>query len=224
MSDIVTRLTADLRWRLSAAGRRQQPKRKERSSWGAFRIPTSAPLMLWVGYVAYAVLGTGDLGALALMPEWLMFLLFNWPGWIGSFLLLTGVSRALNREAEVRAYRKLLARNERFTLVEYSKYLRRQIERAKADPGLGGPAEVTRLEGTQRKLNELLRGGAGLTPAVDSPLSAEADLAEAVVQSYEEAGADPLAELDARLPEELRSRIEELEQDSLDVPRSARES
>jgi len=210
MSDIVNRLTADLRWRLSAAGKRQRPKRKERESWGAFRIPTAVPLLLWVVYFsAFGLFGVDVLRPY--LPEWLHFLICSWPGWIASFFILTGLARWANRRAEIGAYQRLLNRNERFTLVEYSKYLRRQVERAKAEPGLGGPAEVARLEDTQRKLNELLRSGAGAAPAVDSPLSAEADLAEAVVQAYEEAGSDPLEELDARLPAELRTRIEELE-------------
>jgi hypothetical protein len=223
MSDIVSRLTADLRWRLSAAGKRLKPKRKERASWGAFQIPTAVPLLLWAVY--FSVFGLFGMDMMRpYMPEWLHFLLCSWPGWIGSFLLLMGLTRLVNRRAEISAYRKLLTTNERFTLVEYSKYLRRQIERAKVEPGLGGPAEVARLEDTQRKLNELLRSGAGHVPAVDSPLSAEADLAEAVVQAYEEAGADPLEELDARLPAELRTRIEELEGGPGEQPSAERES
>ena len=223
MSDIITRLTADLRWRLSAAGKRHQPKRKERATWGAFRIPTAVPLLLWAVYFsAFGLFGMDVLRPY--MPEWLHFVVCSWPGWIASFLLLTGLARWVNRRAEVHAYRRLLKSNERFTLVEYSKYLQRQIERARTEPGLGGPAEVARLEGTQRKLNELLRSGAGEGPAVDSPLSAEADLAEAVVQAYEDAGSDPLEELDARLPAELRTRIEELERGSSDERPAERES
>lgn len=214
MTEIIARLTADLSWRLSAAGKAYRPKPKERRSWGAFRIPRIAPLLLWCGYLAYAGLGMGWGGETSFLPHWLLILLFGWPGWIGSFFLITGLNGWINKAAELRAYRQLLRRNERFTLVEYSKYLQRQTARAKADPGLGGPTEVARLEATQRQLNQLLKGGTGLDAAVDSPLSAEADLAEAVLQSYEEAGADPLAELDARLPEELRTRIEALEQEA----------
>jgi hypothetical protein len=47
-----------------------------------------------------------------------------------------------------------------------------------------------------------------------STLADEADLAEAVVQTYEEGRRDPLAELDARLPAELRQRVQELEREA----------
>lgn len=215
MTDIIARLTADLRWRLTAAGKGRRPKKKERASWGAFKIPEAAPLLLWGGYMAFAALGTGWGSGQGPLPEWVMFLLFSWPGWIVSFLLLTGATKWLNREAEIRAYSRLLTRNERFTLVEYNKYLRRQIERARSDPALGGAGEVRRLEETQRKLQQLLRGGAGRGVTVESPLSEEAALAEAIVESYEAAGADPLAELDARLPADLKARVEELEREAM---------
>lgn len=217
MKAIINRLIADLKWRLSAAGRSYRPKPKERASWSALRIPRIAPLLLWGAYMMFAVLGVGAGGFSLAGPQWgwLQYLLFSWPGWVLSFLLLFSGTKALNRQFEVRAYARLLRQNERFTLVEYAKYLRRQIRRAREDPALGGPAEVARLEQLHQKLSQLLRGGAGVEPLpVASALAEEADLAQAVVQSYEEFQADAFAELDERLPGELRQRVEELDREA----------
>lgn len=214
MIAMIDRLIADLKWRLTAAGKKFKPKPKERASWGAPQIPGLVPWLVWGAYMLFATLGV-DLGNLPFaMPEWLAYLLFNWPGWILSFILVSRGVKALNRMLEVRTYGKLLRRNERFTLVEYTKYLMRQIQRAREDPALGGPDEVARLELAHRKLNKLLRGGAGKeTTPVASTLTEEADLAQAVVQSYEEFQGDPLAELDNRLPDELRQKVEELDRE-----------
>jgi hypothetical protein len=215
MNAIIDRLVMDLKWRLSAAGRKFRPKRKESESWGALRIPRIAPLLVWGAYIMFAVLGIGSGNPQLALPQWLIYLLFSWPGWVLSFILAFHGTKLLNRKLEVKAYARLLTRSERFTLVEYTKYLMRQIQRAREDPALGGPAEVARLEELHRKLNQLLRGGAGKEAApVASALAEEADLAQAVVQSYEEFQADEFAELDERLPGELRQRIEELDREA----------
>lgn len=61
-------------------------------------------------------------------------------------------------------------------------------------------------------LHGLLRQGAGEDALpVESELSREADLAEAVIETYEVTDADLLKGLDDRLPTELRQRIEELD-------------
>jgi len=216
MKAIIDRLIEDLKWRLSKAGRKFKPKKQEREGWGALRIPGIAPMLVWGAYMMFAVLGIGGGNLQFAGPQWdwLMYLLFSWPGWALSFILAFHGTRLLNNKLEVNAYAKLLKRNERFTLVEYTKYLMRQIQRAREDPALGGPAEVARLEQLHRKLNQLLRGGAGKEPLpVASILAEEADLAQAVVQSYEEFQADEFAELDERLPGELRQRVEELDRE-----------
>jgi hypothetical protein len=215
MKAIVDRLIADLKWRLSAPGRKFQPKAKERASWGAPRVPGSVPWLVWGAYMLFAVVGVGS-GSMALAPpqwDWLIYLLFDWPGWVLSFILVFNGAKALNQLLEVQAYARLLRRNERFTLVEYAKYLLRQVQRAREDPALGGPAEVARLEQLHRKLSLLLRGGAGVDPLpVASALAEEADLAQAVVQSYE-VQQNAFAELDQRLPGQLRQRVEELDRE-----------
>jgi hypothetical protein len=216
MKAIIDRLVTDLKWRLSAAGRKLRPKKKERESWGALRIPLIAPLLVWGAFMMFAVLGIGGENLQLAGPQWswLIYLLFSWPGWILSFILAFHGTRLLNRKLAVNAYARLLKRNERFTLVEYTKYLMRQIQRAREDPALGGPAEVARLEQLHRKLNQLLRGGAGKESVpVSSALAEEADLAQAVVESYEEFQADEFAELDERLPGDLRQRVEELDRE-----------
>lgn len=216
MNAIIDRLIADLKWRLSGAGRKFKPKNKERESWGALRIPGIAPLLVWGAYMLFAVLGIGAGNLQLAGPQWnwLIYLLFNWPGWALTFLLAFHGTKVLNRGLEVKAYANLLKRNERFTLVEYTKYLMRQIQRAREDQALGGPAEVARLEQLHQKLNKLLRGGAGVDPLpVAGILTEEADLAQAVGQSYEEFQADEFAELDERLPGELRQRVEELDRE-----------
>ena len=217
MKAIIQRLIDDLKWRLTKAGRKYRPKAKERESWAPMRIPTIVPLLIWGAYLTFALLGVGPGGIESLAApgwEWLLHILLGWPGWVLSFILLAKGTKALNRNFELGAYAKLLNKNERFTLVEYTKYLHRQIQRAGEDPSLGGPAEVARLRELRNKLHELLRQGAGedMLP-VESALSEEVDLAEAVVQAYEQTSVDIVADLDERLPGELRQRVEELDRE-----------
>jgi len=214
MKGIIERLSADLRWRLGRAPKKHKPKRKERDSWGGYRIPGLAPFLLLGAYVTYSMMGAG-----AMLPyfqgwEWLHFLLFSWPGWIAAVVITGSVVKNVNNWFMLKAYTKHLEQSERFTLVEYYKYLDRQVVRAREDSALGGPAEVTRLRQLQQQLRELLHKGAGKdTLTVESTLSEEADFAEAVVEAYEEIKADPLQELDERLPGELRQRLEELDRE-----------
>lgn len=215
MKAIVQRLIADLRWRLSKAGRKYKPKATELESWAPLRVPVIVPLLIWGAYMTFALLGVGPHGIESLAApgwEWLLHVLLGWPGWVLSFILLSKGTTALNQSLVLKAYAKLLNHNERFTLVEYTKYLHRQIQRAGEDVSLGGPAEVTRLRELRNKLHELLRQGAGDDRLpVESALSEEVDLAEAVVQAYELPSVDLVADLDERLPGELRQRIEELD-------------
>jgi len=208
MSELIDKLVADVHWRFTAAGRQFKPNAKEVQSWGGFVIHWSIPLLLWlpVSFLLYLLVASMD--SQALLEGLLPFLIMAAP--VGLF----AGRKSLQRSASVVAYRKLLEGNERFVLSEYSKYLRRQITRAQADLTLGGPAEVARLSAIYSRLHALLKQGVGLEGApLRSALAEEADMAEAVVQSYEEGRRDPLAELDARLPAELRQRIQELERE-----------
>jgi len=212
MNAIIERLAGHLKWRKSAAGKKYRPKKKERVKWGAFQIPQMAPLLVWCSYLTYALLGAPGLTNL---PDWLHFMLFNWPGIIAAFFLLTAGTRQLNSNLENKAYQQLLEQNERFTLVEYARYLSRQIDLAEEDPSLGGPEEVKRLREVRGKLTKILRESAKQDSVpIDSTLAREAELAELVVESYEIVPEDdPLKELDERLPDELKQRVEELEQE-----------
>ncbi|MBN2082438.1 hypothetical protein JW859_09555 [bacterium] len=212
MNAIIERLVEHLKWRKSAAGKKYRPKKKERVRWGAFQIPQMAALLVWASYLTYALLGAPGLTNLA---AGLDFVLFDWPGIIGLLLLLTAGTRQLNSHLENKAYEQLLEQNERFTLVEYARYLSRQIELAQDDPSLGGPAEVERLQVLRGKLTKILRESAKEDSVpIDSTLAREADLAELVVESYEIVPEeDPLKELDERLPDALKQRVEELEQE-----------
>jgi hypothetical protein len=214
MKGIIDRLTADLRWRLGKSPKKFRPKRKEHASWGGFSIPSLAPLLLWGAYFTYALMGAPGLGQYFQGWEWLSLLLFQWPGWIISWLVIHSAARSINNWFLVKAYSRLLDQSERFTLVEYYKYLGRQAERAKDNPALGGPAEVVRLRQLQAKLRALLEKGIGKdTRPIESTLSEEAEFAEAVVEAYQELSADPLKQLDERLPGELRQQLEELDQE-----------
>ena len=195
-----------MRWRLTRAGKEFKPSRKERDAWGVFRFPPLASILIWLGLMPFIVIGADELFTYDLDAV---------VGILGTglltFLLTSGVHQ-FNKSMIMRTYRSLLKRNERFTLVEYARYLRRQIKRAQKDPALGGPAEVARLQAVYRKLNELLHKGAGneLFP-LESQLSKEAELAEAVVETYNLPRRDELAELDSQLPPNIRERLAELE-------------
>jgi hypothetical protein len=215
MKDLVDKLAADLRWRLSRAGKKYKPRRKERDSWGAFRIPPLASVLAWVAGFPFIIFAT-DGGAVPgdFAP------LIGIGGVILLTYLLTGGVHQLNKLFIVNSYRKLLKENERFTLVEYARYLKRQIERAQNDPALGGQAEVERLTAVYLRLSELIRkGGANELFAVDSELGREADMAEAVIEAYDLPAADDLSDLDSQLPTELRERLQEL-----DLEHSGRQS
>jgi hypothetical protein len=108
----------------------------------------------------------------------------------------------------------LLAKNERFSLVEYNRYLSRRIKQAQEDTALGGAAEVARLKELQGQFVEMLRSGLGEGGLpVSSEIAEEADFAAAHIQAYRELAADPVDQLDTRMPEELMARVEELERE-----------
>ena len=201
MNDVIGKLVADLKQRL---GKKNGPKRKETSKWGAVNIPFIAPLMLSLAYMLIAAVGGNQIGS-----EGPLFWLLGPPGLlVFTFIVFFSRSR-LNRSFQIKAYERLLSGNERFTLYEYCKYLKRQIEEAEQDPSLGGPGEVARLKELSRKLMKHLREGSKEPgKGIASTISEEAQMAESILEAYDLAKADPLKDLDSRLPEEVREEIE----------------
>ena len=209
MSEIISKLISDLRWRLSKAGRDFKPRKKEKISWGAFSIPGIVPFLILLSYMLISLFGFNPFGD-AISDGAYSFLL-GFPAWVVLGVLLFYGTKALNTGFLIKAYQNLLETNERFALVEYHKYLNRQLERAKKNPALGGPAELKRLKDAQDSLSRLLNEGAGRDKEpVGSQLSEEAEFAESIVESFE-LQSDPLAELDSQLTPEVRKRVEELE-------------
>lgn len=208
MNEVVAKLVSDMRWRFQRGGSKYKPKDKEVETWGAFNIHGLAPVMvslLLLGLTAVLM----DMGGGVVNDDLLPLL------WVASVPLLYWLRSALNNRFKLRAYRKLLSDNERFMLVEYAKYLQRQIARAKDEPALGGAPEVRRLTELHARLTALLAQGAGRdAKPLRSDLADEAVLAEAMVESYTPGQGDGLAQLDARLPQELRQRIADLDRAS----------
>ena len=143
-----------------------------------------------------------------------LFWLFGPPGLV-AFTFLAFFTRArLNRSFLIKAYEKLLGSNERFTLYEYCKFLKRRIEEAEDDPSLGGPAEVARLKELSRKLMKHLREGSTEPgQGIASTISEEAQMAESILEAYDLAKVDPLHDLDSRLPEEVREELARFDRD-----------
>lgn len=213
MSDIVNKLVADLKWRLSGAGKKHRPKAKEVQSWGAMVIPRAVPWLVWLSYTIFVTVGSETYFWLRI-EEFPGYIIGGPVGIVLAGLLVSFVTRKINTSFALKAYQGLLDSKERFTLVEYSRYLRRQISRAKEDETLGGEAEVARLKELDIKLRQLLKAGAGKEgTTIASDLSEEAELAEALVETYGELLSDPLEKLDSRLPQELLASIEALEQE-----------
>lgn len=211
MTDLVRKLVADLKWRLSPAGRKYRPGKREALSWAPFRIPLGGAFLAWAAYLLFSILGAGQLLNL---PDLAHLLIFGWPGWLATALLVFKGIPVLNRRFLVNAYRGLLENNERFSLVEYNRYLSRRIKQARADTSLGGAAEVARLKELQGQFVEMLRSGLGEGGLpVSSEIAEEADFAAAHIQAYRELAADPLEQLDTRMPEALMARVEELERE-----------
>jgi hypothetical protein len=209
MNEVIDKLIREMRWRIRNGGAKYKPKQKEMASWGAFSISgwvpplASLPLLLLTTIVLENQFIHSD--ADTILP-----LL-----WVVSVPLLFWLRGVLNFRFLLGAYKKLLSTNERFMLVEYTKYLQRQIARAKDEPVLGGAAEVQRLTELHAKLKDLLVQGAGRdAKPLRSDLADEAVLAEAMVDSYSTGAGDELARLDARLPDELRQRIADLDRES----------
>lgn len=208
MRDTTQRLLDDLRWRLSPNGRRFRPDRQTLKSWGAAEIPGAVPIMLWFAWVVASTFLTFNL----FLPDTAGFILLGPPSWIGAAYLISRWARSTNLKNIRMAYHRLLDSNERFLLIEYTRYIRRKIKLAEGDPVLGGPEEVRRLKQIHRKLRQVLekgrQGNSGMP--VRSILSDEADHAESLIEVYDHPE-DPLADLDARLPEDIRSRLDEFE-------------
>jgi len=92
--------------------------------------------------------------------------------------------------------------------------LKRQINAAINDPSLGGDDEVRQLKQLHAKLGDILRKGSVANEVpVSSTLADEALVAESVIETYEATKIDTLKSLDDRLPEELRSRLDDLERE-----------
>jgi hypothetical protein len=211
MQDIIRKLLKHLKWRLSPAGKKFKPKRGEIDSWAPQRIPPSVPFLLWLAYFFICVFSLVD--GFDPFSSPLAFFTVGPGGWLLAGLGLRLLGRSLNQGFLLGAYRNLLQSNERFALVEYTRYLERQIARAKADPALGGAAEVERLLGVYGEMKQLLREGAGKQGGgpLASALAEDAELGEALVQTYGELKVDPLQELDSRLPPALLDRLKELD-------------
>jgi hypothetical protein len=220
MSEITERLLADMRWRLSPAGGRFRPSRREAESWGATTLTWPGKLLAGCLLQSAAMAG---LVATIHVIEWLgvllMFLMFL------SIPLAFWMGGKVQRRLDFTAYRRMIGENERFALVEYGRLLKRHIDMAQRDPALGGPAEVQRLTELHGRLQEMLKKGAGEALYQRSPLGSEADLAEAVLESYDIGSDDAqqLADLDQRLPEELRSRLADLDREVGQKPTKTRE-
>jgi hypothetical protein len=218
MNDLVDKLVADVRWRLKRGGREFRPSLKEREAWGAFRFPPFASCLLWIGNFIFSCFAADQIGDDTGILFWLC------SNTITTLTFTVGVDY-FNKFMIERSYRNLLQTNERFTLVEYAKYIKRQIKRARLDPALGGAAEVQRLQAVYNKLNVLLQKGAGNELfSVESHLSKEADLAEAVVETYNITEQDDLAALDSQLPTNIRERLAELELEVEPLPVAKRSS
>jgi hypothetical protein len=200
------RLLADMRGRLW--GKRDRPSRAECEGWGARTIPWTMPLaggcltqIFGIGVALNAIFVNSPL----MLAGAAMAMLLIWP--IGFMSM-----QWAQRRRDFAAYRKQLAADERFALTEYNRLLGRQIPAASSNPSLGGPTEVERLLAAQAELQALLDSGAGLDrmPA-QSALGDEAVLAQSVVEAYKIGEGDHLESLDARLPAEIRTRLEDLE-------------
>ncbi len=208
MNEVVTKLLDDLTWRLRQGTAKYRPSDKEVTSWAPFKIHGAVPLLLSFLVPLGAAVSLSGFGDDAMFTAWLV-----------SIPLLYWLRGVINFRGKLNAYKKLLLQNERFMLVEYSKYLKRQISRVKDEPVLGGEAEVRRLKELQERLNALLQQGAGKDrTAMRSNLADEADLAEAMLETYSPGQQDELAALDARLPADLRQHIADLDRESAAVP------
>lgn len=222
MKQIVERLVKDMRWRLSAAGKRFRPSRQECNGWGSQPIPPAATF--FGGCAAQTVCFGLMLSAFAaeLFPAALALMLLMF----AALPLAIFASGRLQRRADLRRYSELVQHNERFALIEYSKLLQRQIHTARADAALGGTQELARLSELQARIDQLIRDGAGLAKRAaggGSTLSDEASLAESVLEAYSIGSNDELATLDARLPAALRSRLDELDAAAGELPAHERE-
>jgi hypothetical protein len=206
MTEVIERLLADMRWRLSPAAGRYRPSNREAASWGALQIAWPTKLLSGCGLMIVSLGGLVALDKvlepLAVVCMCVMFLGIPIAFWASSLM---------QRSFNLKAYKKMLESNERFTLVEYARLLQRHIEMAQRDPALGGAKEVARLQGLQAEIVKLLESGAGLDGTEQqSTLGDEAELAESLLESYN-IGKDEMQELDSRLPDELRAKLQEVD-------------
>jgi hypothetical protein len=202
MNEAVAKLVDDLVWRIRRGTAKYRPSDKEIASWAPFTVHGAVPIL--VSFVLPAFAAFSNLSEDAAIAIWL-----------ASIPLLYWLRGVINFRCKLGAYKRLLLNNERFMLVEYSKYLKRQISRVRDEPVLGGDAEVRRLKELQERFNAMLQQGVSKdNKAMRSNLADEADLAEAMLETYNTGAKDELAALDARLPADLRERIADLDRES----------
>jgi hypothetical protein len=216
MKEVIERLVADLRWRQGPTAGPHRLSRREAESWGAATIGWPVKFfsgcgfqLMAIGFFSLLSDGENPIVLLALLPVFL--------GTPLSFWLFGYIQRSM----DAATYRKKLLANERFALVEYSQFLSRQIEMARRNPSLGGQREVERLLGLRTRLIQLIDSGTGLAGGQQATtLGEEAELAEAILETYSAGKDDGLKDLDARLPPELRSRLEDVEREAQRKPGS----
>jgi hypothetical protein len=123
--------------------------------------------------------------------------------------------RALEKRWDIAAYQRLLGRNERFMLSEYSKFLERQAKRTQMGELPGGSAEALKLAGASAQIREILalKSEAASRKSAAMPLDSETALAQSVIEVFSVGVVDPLKELDARLSEQQRLKVADLERE-----------
>ncbi len=220
MKDVIEHLVEDLDWRLSPAGKTYRPDDKELTSWGAERHGCWPAVLLWFVMMLVYI---GGVVFLAEFNEDFFAPVGSILGLVLSFFfgrVAGNANKNWQKQRDKQAYRKLLKSNERFMLVEYSKYLSRKVHQAQRDPTLGGAAEITRLLDLQQRITEMLRKGGSGRPGRQSRLEEEATIAESLLEAYGHEDYDPLKKLDERLPAEVRERLKETDRQTVSVQTS----
>jgi hypothetical protein len=223
MKEIVKRLGEDMRWRLSAAGKAFAPKPKERDSWGGKRVSGALSCLSWLalsvltfGVVNGIMLSGADAGALVGIAR----IMVAAPAVVIINLILLPVvfvgGRALEKRWDLAQYRSLLSANERFMLSEYARYLERQARRTQLGELRGGSSEAVKLAAAAAQVREILAAKVPAEQKHSLPLGTDEALAQSVVEAYGLLTNDPLRELDARLTEQQRLKVADLER-SLDL-------
>jgi len=218
MKEIIRRLAEDMHWRLSSAGKAYAPKPKERDSWGGKRVSGALSCLSWLalsvltfGVVNGLMLSGAEAGALVGIAR----IMVAAPAVVIINLLLLPVvfltGRALEKRWDLAKYKSLISANERFMLSEYARYLERQAKRTQLGELGGGSSEAVKLAAACAQVREILAVKASAEKKHSLPLGAESALAQSVVEAYGLVTDDPLKELDARLTEQQRLKVADLE-------------